>query len=450
MVVYLRAGGSGGGGLWLDFTSTAMRLYDDASSTQLGYSSSYGSTQNVWYDVHVKVDGSNVQVWRGASGGAMDKVFDVSTASTTTTGRLEFRALNGKMLIDNVQILADGLSSTSTFAYDAANELTSMTGPDGSTSFGYDTWGRQTSKSRGSFSTTYAYRYDQKLYSVTSDFPDEGNVSYDYGADGKRRERTAGTDVTKYKWDESYTVLSEEDSSGALTRAYVGGNMAHYGSGTTNYRYYLTDDYVQSTRALYDDSGNLAGSYDYTPYGDTLASQKFGATSHLYGDLDWDTEANLYFAPYRYYNPDSARWLTRDPLDMVNGPNVYDYVSAMPITHMDSLGLVDASRLAECLFHTIKCDWESLDIKTCAACGVECVFWGGWPPHCEDIHKVAPHLWNLIPWRKWWNVIKKLPKKIPDIPIPPFEIPFPVTINPCLFWPPPCPYEQHPSCPLVA
>ena len=36
----------------------------------------------------------------------------------------------------------------------------------------------------------------------------------------------------------------------------------------------------------------------------------------------WDVAAQMYYFPYRWYSPSAARWLTRDPLGMVDGPNV--------------------------------------------------------------------------------------------------------------------------------
>jgi RHS repeat-associated protein len=52
------------------------------------------------------------------------------------------------------------------------------------------------------------------------------------------------------------------------------------------------------------------------------------------------TGANLYFAPYRYYNPQLARWMSRDPLGMVDGPNVYAYVRGNAVNNVDPLGLI--------------------------------------------------------------------------------------------------------------
>ena len=54
----------------------------------------------------------------------------------------------------------------------------------------------------------------------------------------------------------------------------------------------------------------------------------------------WDGESGLYYAPERYYSPFQARWTTRDPLGMVDGPNVYAYVRGNPVRFHDSLGLL--------------------------------------------------------------------------------------------------------------
>jgi len=53
-----------------------------------------------------------------------------------------------------------------------------------------------------------------------------------------------------------------------------------------------------------------------------------------------EPETGLYFFPYRYYAPTTARWAWRDPLGMVDGPNVYGYVNQSPLIRSDGLGLV--------------------------------------------------------------------------------------------------------------
>jgi RHS repeat-associated protein len=53
----------------------------------------------------------------------------------------------------------------------------------------------------------------------------------------------------------------------------------------------------------------------------------------------WDPAIGQYFAPFRYYNPQTARWNMRDPLDMISGVNMYAYQPGNPTGFKDALGL---------------------------------------------------------------------------------------------------------------
>ena len=115
----------------------------------------------------------------------------------------------------------------------------------------------------------------------------------------------------------------------------AGTNLA---TGTT--RYYA-HDHLGSTRNLYSAARQMIGTYWYTPYGD-LHNQAGEALESLGGAFTgkpWDPDAQLYYFPYRYYSPKNARWLTRDPLGMIDGPNVYAYVRGNPVNLIDKLGL---------------------------------------------------------------------------------------------------------------
>jgi len=332
----------------------------NSSDTTLDTSNS-GFTEDTWYDVYVKADGCRVEVWKGLKGGDLTKVLSTSSASMTTSDNFMLNLFsNNVSRFDNARVVSDALSTTTTLAYDDANELTSMTVDNGTTNFHYDAWGRMVSKDLGSYDATYEYRYGNKLYRVTSNtFPDEGDVSYKYSGDGKRRRRTAGGAVTKYKWDAGWTVINEEDSQGTLTRTYVGrlGDVAGSDPANGDYRYYFRD-HLGSTRRLLDDSKNTNATYEFTPYGQVYAHTG-ETTTRLFTGHDWDATAGLYFAPYRYYNPTTARWLTRDPLGMIDGPNVYAYVMRNPVGAVDPLGLsITCVKKTGCF-----CPWHYRDVK---------------------------------------------------------------------------------------
>ena len=296
---------------------------------------------------------------------------------------------------------ADSTTNT-VFAYGDANLLTSQSVGGMAVSFAYDDWGRMTSKSDGTYSATYAYRYGDKLYSVTSDFPSEGNATYQYDGAGKRRQRTAGGATTKYRWDLGWNVLNEEDALGDLTLTHVMdspltevanvlADVAGTNPATGAYRYYASD-HLGSTRGLYDGSKSALGSYEYTPYGEVYASSGSVGLEGLaaaFTGKAWDSAAQMYYFPYRWYSPSASRWLTRDPLGMVDGPNVYSYVKDNPVELVDPMGsqsICDYDK--EVMFALcgvsllISVVSALLDVIFCIKCAGVCALTGGLTPPC--------------------------------------------------------------------
>ncbi len=117
------------------------------------------------------------------------------------------------------------------------------------------------------------------------------------------------------------------------------GDVAGTSPATGAYRYYGSD-HLGSTRGLYDGSKSALGSYEYTPYGEVYASSgtvSLDGLAAAFTGKPWDAAAQMYYFPYRWYSPSAAHWLTRDPLGMVDGPNVYGYVRMSPARKIDTL-----------------------------------------------------------------------------------------------------------------
>ncbi len=291
---------------------TEMRIYqlDNGVGTFLATNTAADTNKGVWYEMRIVADGTNLKVYRGERGHAMEEVFNTTVAVTTTSKLLCYAEANTVCRFDNIRVNSDSLSTTTTYAYNNANELTSMTDHNGTTSFTYDAWGRTVTKSRGSKTATYAWRYGNKLQGVTTDWFDEGDVSYLYGGDKKRRERTAGEVTTGYNWGAGWGLLSEESESGALQRTYID-NLAHVDGtspSTGAYEYYMHDN-LGSTRSLYNQSKAVIGALEYTPYGDEYVESADADITHRYTSHDWDDAAVLYFTPYRYYGSRLSRWI---------------------------------------------------------------------------------------------------------------------------------------------
>ncbi len=337
-----------GGHLRVTVTSSSLVLRTNATTLD---TETVATDTGVWYEYYAKADGANAEVWRRKKGttDAMVKVLETTSSAVTTAGYFTFASGTGNYLDDVVVLKLDGDTvETETQAYNAANEMTSHTLDGATTSFAYDQFGRMTQKTRtGGYTGTYYYNYGDKLTKVASNFQGEGTVTYAYSGDQKRRSRAVtGGAMTKYRVDQGWGVVNEENSGGTLLSTYIHhpgrqiGTVLATSEGSTassgTYAYYFQDA-IGSTRGLWDEDGERLGKYDYTPFGGKYGNTGEETTRKFTGH-DWDGEARLYHTAYRQYSPDTGRWLTRDPLGMVDGPNVYAYVVNNPVALSDPLG----------------------------------------------------------------------------------------------------------------
>jgi len=109
--------------------------------------------------------------------------------------------------------------------------------------------------------------------------------------------------------------------------------------------------------ALIDNAnGREVASWTYGPFGEPLASS--GNTSLCpmgFATSYRDAESGHYYFGYRYYNPESGRWLSREPLGEMESWNLYAYCHNDPINKIDVLGLASRS--------VIRADEENIVLK---------------------------------------------------------------------------------------
>ena len=53
----------------------------------------------------------------------------------------------------------------------------------------------------------------------------------------------------------------------------------------------------------------------------------------------YDQETGLHYNYFRYYDPNTGRYVTSDPIGLEGGPNTYLYVNANPVRGIDPFGL---------------------------------------------------------------------------------------------------------------
>jgi len=53
----------------------------------------------------------------------------------------------------------------------------------------------------------------------------------------------------------------------------------------------------------------------------------------------YDEEAGLHYNYFRYYDPNTGRYITSDPIGLAGGLNTYGYVGGNPLRWIDPKGL---------------------------------------------------------------------------------------------------------------
>jgi RHS repeat-associated protein len=114
-------------------------------------------------------------------------------------------------------------------------------------------------------------------------------------------------------------------------------------TGTTTTAYHFHYDGNGNVTEVTDLNGNPAATYRYDAFGNTLISKGNYANTNRYRfstkPLDSEvTSAPLYYYGYRYYDPVTGRWPSRDPIEEEGGNNLYGFVLNNPLFYIDVLG----------------------------------------------------------------------------------------------------------------
>ncbi|MFM2198805.1 MAG: hypothetical protein RLZZ505_2237, partial [Verrucomicrobiota bacterium] len=145
------------------------------------------------------------------------------------------------------------------------------------------------------------------------------------------RERTWGTDL-----------------SGSLQGAGgVGGLLMVEEIGTTTSAYHYQYDGNGNVTEITDHTGAKVATYRYDAFGNTLvATGSYAATNrYRFSTKPLDNEianAPLYYYAYRYYDPMTGRWPSRDPIGERGGLNLYGFVGNDGVNWLDFLGFFKA------------------------------------------------------------------------------------------------------------
>ncbi|MEO0796768.1 MAG: DUF6531 domain-containing protein [Verrucomicrobiota bacterium] len=207
-------------------------------------------------------------------------------------------------------------------------------------SYAYDAMGRRIADSN----RNYTWDLASMLTAYTAS---GGLVNSTYDAYGIRTQRTQGSTTRGYVVNYALSfpsICTMTDGSSDLTY-YVylpSGTLLYSIAASNNSRRFYHFDEVGNTIYLSDDSGAITDTYKLTPFG-RLISQT-GATENpfIYGGLFGVVSegAGLYYMRARYYDAESARFISKDPVKglMPSSVNPYQFAFNNPNLYADPSG----------------------------------------------------------------------------------------------------------------
>ncbi|MFC1809099.1 RHS repeat-associated core domain-containing protein, partial [Candidatus Omnitrophota bacterium] len=244
-----------------------------------------------------------------------------------------------------------------TYSYNADNELIASVDPDGQTVYQYDANGNLVESTvNGQQSTDYAYDYENRLISVV--VPAEAGIQYTYDGAGKRIQSIIDGVTTNFLYD-GLSVIIERDEADATIQAYVRGVGFGGGIGSLISTEVVVlvpakgkkkppTEELQSIYYHYDGMGNVVNisseggddikSYVYDAFGNIRSESGDVDNVYQFSTKEADTTTGLVYFGVRYYDPRIGRWITKDPMGMIDGPNLYAYVGNNPVNFVDYWG----------------------------------------------------------------------------------------------------------------
>ena len=264
-----------------------------------------GATTNVTPTTWTAPSGMTSEVTKSDQALSSETIADQTLYTAGATGSRA--ATFGTVPANLVGTLIALKPATSTYGYDTRGDFTSVTTPLGTTNLGYDQARRLSSYG--------------------------ANATYTYNGDGLRMTKAVSSTTSNYTYDQADHIVVDG------TTNYIYGAdglpLEQISGATLNWFHH---DRIGSTRAITNASGIVVGTFTYNPYGTLTGSTGTASTPIGFASGYKDAESGLTYLLNRYYNPSTALFLNRDPLDGLTR-SAYGYTSDNPLNGSDPSGL---------------------------------------------------------------------------------------------------------------
>src|SRR5207302_3908067 len=140
-----------------------------------------------------------------------------------------------------------------------------------------------------------------------------------------------------------------------------GGLLARTDNSTINptYAFYHADGNGNVT-CLINGNQNVVAKYIYDPFGNTLSKSGplSDANTYRFSSKEIHPNTGFYYYGYRFFDPNTQRWLNRDRIGEEGDINLYAFAFGDPIDWIDDDGLkpLPCPTIGEYIKNNKKCD----------------------------------------------------------------------------------------------
>ena len=168
---------------------------------------------------------------------------------------------------------------------------------------------------------------------------------YAYDALGRRASTTTWEGTVRHVYDDNWQVIADLDSNGNVLRSYVWGEgidrLLAVKVGAKSYAA-LTD--AQGTVwGLVGGDGEIVARWTYDAWGYVLSEEvtdpDLAAFRYRFQGREYSAATGLVNFRARWYDPETGRWLSKDPIRIMGGLNQYEFCNGQPHQRRDPDGL---------------------------------------------------------------------------------------------------------------
>ncbi|HEX3046999.1 MAG TPA: RHS repeat-associated core domain-containing protein [Bacillota bacterium] len=179
-------------------------------------------------------------------------------------------------------------------------------------------------------------------------------AEYGYDPEGLRVVKKAHGETVHYVFEGTEPIYEKNVTTGKIHSyvyalgkhlARVDGEMDTYDNLRTRVVpvYFYTTDHLGSIKVVTDRNGTTVFQADHTAFGERYGESKTDPNFdewHSFTGKEFDPDTGLYYFNARWYDADTGRFISEDPLADPNNPNLYCYGRNNPLTITDPTGLI--------------------------------------------------------------------------------------------------------------